>query len=106
MGLSVLTFYGTNNGTVAPRDVLTSGFKIKEAQYLYKQVALNLATNIHLDKRGSKRNKLERQKKAQPIGTSSDQVGTKNVENLMATLEVRLIIWASVAERSALMMPG
>ena len=41
---------------------------------LLKQVALNLATNIHLDKCGSKRNKLERQKKAQPIGTSSDQL--------------------------------
>ena len=41
---------------------------------LLKQVALNLATNIHPDKRGSKRNKLERQKKAQPIGTSSDQL--------------------------------
>ena len=39
-----------------------------------KQVALNLATNIHPDKRGSKRNKLERQKKVQPIGTSSDQL--------------------------------
>ena len=86
---------------------------------LLKQVALNLATNIHPDKRGPKRNKLERQKKAQPIGTSSDQLrllpkgfsskselaGTKNVEDLMATSEVRLVISASVAERSALMMP-
>ena len=87
---------------------------------LLKQVALNLATNIHSDKRGPKRNKLERQKKASQSElhpTSSDCspkvcssksgiVGTKNVEDLMATFEVRLIISASVAERSALMMPG
>ena len=32
---------------------------------LLKQVALNLATNVHPDKRGPKRNELERQKKSE-----------------------------------------
>ena len=40
---------------------------------LLKQVALNLATDVHLVKRGPKRNTLERQKKRQPIETLYDQ---------------------------------